>query len=113
MLLRDSLVAKLVRSYLLNVEEKIGAIAHHPMQDMVHELERHSDQLVENAMQLNHHAVELKEQAEQLRSQSRMIKAIVDEIYRSPNSPNNFVVLPKTITSKFEQEVFEKARCRA
>ena len=83
MLLRDSVVAKLVRSYLLNVEQRLGLVMHEPLivQNMVQKLERHSEQLMNNALQLSQHADELKGHAEQLCSQTRMIKVIVDEIY--------------------------------
>ena len=77
-LLRDSEVAKLVRSYLLNAEES-SEVTHHDrqtLQHLVHQLDRHAGQLIENAEELKGHA-------QQLQSQSRLIKAIVDEIYHN------------------------------
>ena len=90
MLLRDSAIAKLVRSYLLNAEESIALspATRGTLQRMVAQLDRQAEQLIENAHQLSRHAgqltehaEELKGHAEQLHSQTRMIKAIVDEIY--------------------------------
>ena len=76
MVLRDSPIARLVRSYLLNTEE-ISTLPT-PKQDtlrhMVQQLGQQATQLIENADELRSHA-------EQLKSQSRMIAAIVDQIY--------------------------------
>lgn len=90
MLLRDSLVAKLVRSYLLNAEQQLGISYsnHAELQQMVQQLSQHSFQLIENAEeldkhanQLSSHAAELKKHATQLYSQTQMVKALVEEIY--------------------------------
>ncbi|WP_372364798.1 hypothetical protein [Candidatus Uabimicrobium sp. HlEnr_7] len=83
MLLRDSIVAKLVRSYLLNVEEHLSysPATQNILQHMVAQLNQHAEQLIKNAGQLSYQAGELKEHAQQMRSQSHMIKVIVDEIY--------------------------------
>ena len=79
-LLRDSSIAKLVRSYLLNAEESHVTSPYHPqtLRHLVNQLDQHALQLIENANGLKDHA-------EQLRTQTRMIKVIVDEIYRNRN----------------------------
>ena len=76
MLLRDSVVAKLVRSYLLNAEEKVTFVpeSRQTLLAMANQLDEHATQLIKNVSQLSDHAG-------QLQSQARMIKAVVDEIY--------------------------------
>ena len=78
MLLCDSVVAKLVRSYLLNAEEQLDMRSHdrQALMRMAQQLDRHAVQLIENADELKGHA-------ERLCSQTRMITVIVNEIYRN------------------------------
>lgn len=83
MLLQNSVVAKLIRSYLLNVEENLGCSpqTQQKLNFMVMQLDKHADQLIANASQLSSQADELKDHAQQLRLQTNMVKAIVGEIY--------------------------------
>lgn len=70
MVLRDSPVAKEVRSHLLDVEEQISFLSD-------------EQSLKGMALQLVRHAGELTRNAAQLKSQAHLIRALVDEAYQA------------------------------
>ena len=68
MLLRDSRVAKLVRTYLLNVEQLNAPATRETLSDMAQQLTRQAMQISEHAGQLTEHAGRLPEHAAQLQT---------------------------------------------
>ena len=104
MVLRDSLVAKQVRNYLLNIEElstkptvsedmlnkmatqltvQATALGKHAEQLDTHanQLTEYSRQLTETTFRATEHTAQLRQNAEQLIFQSKLIKAMVEEMY--------------------------------
>jgi len=93
MILRDSLRAKQVRTYLLNIEQNTKEIALYDRNQLIlmadqltcqaREQARHAQQLRIHADQLSENTAQLNHNANQLIAQAELIKAIVSEIYRN------------------------------
>lgn len=85
MLLKESEVAKLVRTYLLSLEQKSTALI--PQREnsltMANHLTHQAGALVQHAGQLTTHADQITKQANQLMAQSRLISAIAEEVYQN------------------------------
>ncbi len=91
MLLRDSPVAKQIRTYLLNVEQEQGLNAQYQnnLTQMAENLTAHSTQLAKNAQQLVAHSLQLTKNAQELEvsaqnalQQDRMLVAVITEMNR-------------------------------
>lgn len=106
MLLRDSLVAKKVRSYLLNIEEMLETqprtreslnkmaeqlnwqaieLGNHARQLewQANEVGRNAEETRNNHLRLEENATQLTRNAEQLIFQSNLIKAMIEEMYEN------------------------------
>lgn len=83
MLLRDSTVAKLVRSYLLNIEERasIDYGLEKMMTRIATQMDEQAGQLIKHADYFGEQTSELKNHAKQLKVQTEMIKALLEEVY--------------------------------
>ena len=84
MILRDSLVAKAVRSHLLNIEQLISTSnGHQNLQHIAKRLSEQAISIAENAHQLKAHANRISENADLLISHARMVEVLVDEMYQN------------------------------
>jgi uncharacterized protein (DUF3084 family) len=85
MLLRDSNVARLIRSYLLNMEESTQKTVafNQTLNRIVQQLDEQARQLSEHADCFATQVSELKNHAKQLKVQTEMIKALLEESYEN------------------------------
>lgn len=85
MLLRDSSIAKQVRSYLLNIEEQSQhtTFPEETLNQIVQQLDTQAGHLIQHAEQFSIQADELKNHAKQLKIQTEMIKALWEEACQS------------------------------
>lgn len=94
MLLRDSKIAKNIRTYLLNQEQKQHSLINNArdLLGLLDQLTEHASQLAfqsqrisGNSDNLDKHSTLISQNADQLVAQSRIIKATVYELYENKN----------------------------
>ena len=90
MLLRDSKIAKNIRTYLLNQEQKQHSLirdAHDllglldQLTEQASQLAFHSQRISGNSNNLDKHSTLISQNADQLVAQSRIIKALLQEVF--------------------------------